>query len=109
MATTVYSVEEIELQTGEKVKLKPLSIKELKKFMVVMTKASETMTEEETLDVLIEACGIALEKQLPNLVSDKDLLEDALDIPTINRILEVCGGIKMDDANLLQAALAGNI
>lgn len=109
MATTVYSVEEIELQTGDKVKLKPLSIKELKKFMNVMAKANESMTEEETLDVLIEACGIALEKQLPNLVSDKDLLEDALDIPTINRILEVCGGIKMDDANLLQAALAGNI
>mgnify|MGYP003347891844 CR=1 FL=1 len=38
----------------------------------------------------------------------KDAFEDALDVPTINRILEVCGGIKMDDPNLLAAAvLAG--
>jgi hypothetical protein len=42
------------------------------------------------------------------LVADKDKLEDALDMPTINRILEVCGGIKLDDPNLLAAAvLAG--
>lgn len=108
MATTVYSVEEIELQNGAKVKLKPLSIKELRKFMEVMQKTSEVTGEEETLDLLIDACGVALEKQLPELVKDKDALEDALDIPTINRILEVCGGIKMDDPNLLAAAvLAG--
>ena len=108
MATTVYSVEEIELQNGAKVRLKPLSIKELRKFMEVMQRTAEVTDEDKTLDLLIEACGVALEKQLPELVKDKDALEDALDIPTINRILEVCGGIKMDDPNLLAAAvLAG--
>jgi hypothetical protein len=51
---------------------------------------------------------VALEKQLPDLVKDIDAFEDTLDVPTINRILEVCGGIKMDDPNLLAAAvLAG--
>lgn len=108
MATTVYDVEEIELQNGAKVKLKPLSIKELRKFMAAIQKTAETNTEEQTLTVLIDACAVALEKQLPDLVSDRDALEDALDVPTINRILEVCGGIKMDDPNLLAAAvLAG--
>jgi hypothetical protein len=49
-----------------------------------------------------------LEAQLPDLVKDRDKLEDALDVPTINRILEVCGGIKLDDPNLVAAAvLAG--
>jgi len=62
------------------------------------------------LDLLIDACAVALEKQLPDLVADRDAFEDVLDVPTINRILEVCGGIKMDDPNLLaQAALAGQI
>jgi hypothetical protein len=108
LASTVYDVEEITLQNGAKVTLKPLSIKELRKFMVVMSKTANIETEDETLTLLIEACAIALEKQLPDLVKDKDALEDALDVPTINRILEVCGGIKMDDPNLLAAAvLAG--
>ena len=76
--------------------------------MQVINKTAESNTEDETLSVLIDACAVALEKQLPDLVSDRDALEDALDVPTINRILEVCGGIKMDDPNLLAAAvLAG--
>lgn len=108
MATTVYNVEEITLQNGVTVKLKPLTIKELRKFMVVIQKTADVTTEDETLTILIEACAVALEKQLPDLVKDVDSFEDVLDVPTINRILEICGGIKMDDPNLLAAAvLAG--
>ncbi len=108
MATTVYDVEEIQLQNGATVKLKPLTIKELRKFMVVIQKTAEVTSEDETLTILIEACAVALEKQLPELVKDIDAFEDTLDVPTINRILEVCGGIKMDDPNLLAATvLAG--
>jgi phosphohistidine swiveling domain-containing protein len=108
LATTVYNVEEITLQNGVTVKLKPLTIKELRKFMVVIQKTADVTTEDETLTILIEACAVALEKQLPDLVKDVDAFEDVLDVPTINRILEVCGGIKMDDPNLLAAAvLAG--
>ena len=108
LATTVYNVEEVQLQNGQTVKLKPLSIKELRKFMEAIQKTANVTTEGETLTVLIEACAITLEKQLPELVADKEALEDALDVPTMNRILEVCGGIKLDDPNLLAAAvLAG--
>jgi hypothetical protein len=108
LATTVYDVEEIQLQNGATVKLKPLTIKELRKFMAAIAKTAEVTTEDETLTILIDACAVALEKQLPDLVKDRDAFEDTLDVPTINRILEVCGGIKMDDPNLLAAAvLAG--
>jgi len=108
LATTVYDVEEIQLQNGATVKLKPLTIKELREFMKVINRTQEVTTEDETLTILIEACGVALQKQLPDLVADKDAFEDTLDVPTINRILEVCGGIKMDDPNQLAAAvLAG--
>lgn len=108
MASTVYDVEEIELQNGAKVKLKPLSIKQLRKFMEVIKKVQEAEDETATLGILVEACGVAIETQLPDLVADVEKLEEALDVPTINRILEVCGGIKMDDPNLIAAAvLAG--
>jgi hypothetical protein len=108
LATTVYDVEQIKLQDGSTVELKPLSIAKLRKFMAVMNKAQEATTEDESLSVLISACAIALESQVPDLVKDHEKLEEALDVPTINRILEVCGGIKLDDPNLIAAAvLAG--
>ncbi len=108
MATTVYDVEEIELQNGSKIKLKPLTIKALREFMLEIKKTENSKTEDETLTILTTACGIAIKSQVPELVADRDKLEDALDMPTINRILEVCGGIKLDDPNLLAAAvLAG--
>lgn len=108
MASTVYDVEKIKLQNGAEVELKPLTIKELRKFMTVIQKTAEVSSEDETLTLLIDACAVALEKQLPELVKDRDAFEDVLDVPTINRILEVCGGIKMDDPNQLAAAvLAG--
>ena len=108
MATTVYDVEEIELRNGSVIKLKPLSIKDLRKFMATIQETQHVETEDQTLSILIKACAIAIESELPELAKDIDALEGALDVPTINRILEVCGGIKMDDPNLLAAAvLAG--
>jgi len=108
LATTVYDVEEIVLQNGDKVQLKPLSIKALRKFMAAIAKTASSESEDQTLTVLIEACAVAIESQLPELAADMDKLEGALDMPTINRILEVCGGIKLDDPNLTAAVvLAG--
>lgn len=106
MATTVYDVEEIQLQDGKTVKLKPLSIRELRRFMEVMGKTAVSTTEEEALSILIEACGIALERQIPEIKDNKEMLEDILDVPTINRIIKVCGGIDLEDPNLLAAAQA---
>ena len=108
MATTVYDVEEIELQDGSVVKLKPLSIKKLKDFMAEIQKTASSESEDATLTILIDACGIALESQLPAIVKDRDAFESVLDMPTIYRIIEVCGGIDLEDPNLLAAAvLAG--
>jgi phosphohistidine swiveling domain-containing protein len=101
LASTVYDVEKIKLQNGAEVELKPLTIKELREFMKVIAKTATVSTEDETLTLLIDACAVALEKQLPELVKDRDAFEDVLDVPTINRILEICGGIKMDDPNQL--------
>ena len=52
MATTVYDVEEIQLQNGAKVTLKPLTIKELRKFMEAIQKTAEVKNEDETLKFL---------------------------------------------------------
>ena len=61
-------------------------------------------TEEDNLDILVEASGIALTKQLPEIAGNTEQLEDLLDIPTMWKIIEVAGGIKMADPNLLMEA-----
>ena len=42
---------------------------------------------------------------------DKELFENTIEVPTLMKILEVAGGLKLDDndPNLLGANLAGNL
>lgn len=107
MATQVFETEEIELQDGTEVTLRPLTIKRLRRFMDVV-KQLDGMEEDEdrAVNQMVDACAIALEKAAPELVEDRDALEEALDIPTMWRILEIAGGVKMGDPNP-RAALAG--
>lgn len=105
MATKVYETYEIELQDGTTVILKPLSLKKLRLFMDKMVKLDGTPTEQTAIEILVDAVAIAISESAPQLSQDRDKLEDALDMPTIMKIIEVCGGIKLDDPNLLTAAL----
>ena len=59
--------------------------------------------EVEAMGVLFELATICIEKQVPKLV-ESDELEDVLDMPTIYKIIEVCGGVKLNDPNLMAAA-----
>ena len=104
MATTLYDTVEIELQDGRKATLKPLPIKRLKEFMKVVTKLDTVQDEEEAIDIFLEASAIALRSSLPDLAGNKEALEEALDVPTIWKIMEICGGIKLGDPNLMAAA-----
>lgn len=104
MATKIYDEVEIQLQNGNKVLLRPLPIKKLRGFMKEIQKLDTIKDEDEAIDIFVDACAIALSKDLPDLVADRDALEDALDVPTIWKIVEVCGGVKMGDPNLIAAA-----
>jgi hypothetical protein len=105
LATKVYETYEIELQDGTAVTLKPLPINSLREFMGHMGKLDGTLTEGDAVDVLIDAAAVGIKLSAPELAADKNRLGDVLDMPTIMKIIEVCGGIKMDDPNLMAAAL----
>jgi hypothetical protein len=75
------------------------------------------LKEEDTaFDIYINCCGIALEKEVADtfentrddekVLSDdyREYLEDVLDMDTIYKILEICGGLKLNDPKLLEAA-----
>ena len=109
MATTVYDVVEIELSDGSNLTLRPLPIKQLKKFMEVIRSidVKEDATEDDAMDVFIQAAMICLETFKPELSKDIDKFESVVEVPTMMKILEVCGGLKLTDPNLLGAALVG--
>lgn len=68
----------------------------------------DTAARQEVLgmDRLVDAASICLENKIPEVCADRDKLEDILDMPTIYKVIEICGGIKLDDPNLLAAATA---
>lgn len=109
MPTTVYDVVDIELSDGTSITLKPLSIKQLKKFMSTIKEMEnpENESEDAAMEVFIKAAMICLENVKPELASNKDKFEEVIEVPTMMKILEVMGGLKLNDPNLLGAALVG--
>lgn len=103
MATKVYVTESFELQDGTEVEIKPLNIKRLRKFMEIVAKLEETEKEVDAIDILFDATALVIERSNPKLAEDRETLEDILDVPTMYRILEVAGGVKLGDPNLLTA------
>lgn len=109
MATTVYDVIEVQLSNGELLTIKPLPIKHLKKFMATIKKMDDPSleTEDQAMDVFVEAAMVCLEVLKPELSTDKNKFEEVIEVPTMMKILEIAGGLKLNDPNLLGAALVG--
>lgn len=124
MATSVYSQEEISLQDGTDVVLRSMPIGRLRRFMDAWEKFTDVKTDAEGFDVILNCAGIALEDNFKGkfdslkataaeqkkgkYLSDdyKEYLEDVIDLDTAYKILDVCGGIKLNDPKLLEAAAA---
>lgn len=122
MATKVYNQEEISLQDGTDVVLKPLPIGRLRRFMEAWAKFAEVENDDQGFDVFINCSGIALEdnyrgkfdslkataeqKEAGEYLSPeyKEYLEDTLELESIYKILDVCGGIKLNDPKLMELA-----
>ena len=109
MATTVYDTVDIEISDGSTITLKPLPIKQLRKFMEVVNSMGidENKTELDAMDQFVEAALICVDGLGRKDLADKDKFEEVIDTPTMMKILEVAGGLKLTDPNLLGAALVG--
>jgi hypothetical protein len=108
LATTVYDIVEIELSNGETISIRPLPIKQLRKFMEAIKEVdSENTNEDDAMNIFIKASMICLETFKPELSQNKEKFEEVVEVPTMMKILEVCGGLKLTDPNLLGAALVG--
>jgi hypothetical protein len=129
MATAVTDAVEILLQDGTEVVVRPLPIVQLRRFMQAWREMQdlkgkdEAEKEEDSFRVFVNCAGIALENQFKALekftetkgkLKDplskeyRDYLESVLDMDTIFKVLEVGGGLKLNDPNLLAAVAAAN-
>lgn len=115
MANTVYTTHEYLLDDGKTViVLKPLVLSRMRRFMqIINEELPEVKDEMDLQDKLFDAAVVCLEKHNPEVVKDLDALKDNLDLETLYKILEICGGIKLNDPNLAAAlesqASAGTI
>jgi hypothetical protein len=113
MPTTVYETLEIKLSNGNTITVKPLTIKKLKKFLAVVNKLKDdsVKTEEDAMEVFIEAGMVCMEQFAPDIATDKELFEETIEVPTLMKVLEIAGGLKLnnDDPNFPGANLAGNL
>jgi hypothetical protein len=105
VATSVYTVEEIVLQDGTEVTLKPLNIKNLRKFMKKFKEIEKLKDDDQVVDFLIEVGQLCL-SSLYKEYEDTEKFEDAVDMPTVHKIIEICGGVKLNDPELMAAAAA---
>lgn len=119
MATAVYNEEIIALQDGAEVKLRPLAIGRLRRFMKAWEdfKEVDANDEDASLNIFVRCAGIAVEDSFKDkfdkTYQDSDLteeyktyLEDVLDMDTIYKILEVCGGLDLKNPKLREMAEA---
>lgn len=104
-AHQVFTTEEIELQDGTIITLRPLPIKPLRRVMAEWKKMQDEEAMKETeehpdpaTDVLVNMGMICLEnkKGAEEISIDKDAFEDVVDTNTLFRIIKVCSGIDLE-------------
>lgn len=93
---------DIEFADGKTRTVQPLTIKSLRKFMKVaenLDVGGEGRLTDEDIDKMMEAASIIMERIDPELAADRENLEDALDVETFWKIMQVAMGNKLADPN----------
>lgn len=93
MATTVYEAETIKLMDGTEITIRPLKLSLLRPFMKKFEGvAAVSEDNDKSLALLLECVQIAMRQYHPELSTDIAKLEDALDLPTLYKIVEIASG-----------------
>ena len=76
--------------------VRPLTLKQLRKFVKVIEKLGSTedatTMSDEDIDTMLDAAEIILAKVDPKLAADREALEDAVDLVSFNKMMNVAMG-----------------
>ena len=101
MTVTVHEEKTVLLFNDQEIKIRPLKISLLRKFMKEFEKMDEVQTDNaKSMDVLMKCVQIAMEQYSPELAKDAKALEDILDLPTVYKIVEAASGSQLGDLDL---------
>jgi hypothetical protein len=88
--TTVWTMDGVELE------ISPLKIKYLREFMTAFKAIGDSLTEDESIDALVECARICMKQFYPEISQSIETLSDNLDMPTVYIVLDFAGGIKIN-------------
>jgi hypothetical protein len=97
MATSVYDIKNIKILDGTEIEISPLKIKYLREFMDKFENVKTAKGEVEAIEALSECAQVCMKQTRPDLANDKQKFEDAIDLETLYKILDVCAGIKINE------------
>lgn len=84
---------EILFADGKKRVIRPLTIRNLRKFMkVVKDLRMDDALEDKDIDIMVEAAAIALSNVDSELAADLDKLEDSLDLRCFGELMSAAMG-----------------
>lgn len=96
MATTTYEEKTLVLIDGTEIKVRPLKISLLREFLKKFDGVAAVVEDnEKTMTILVECVQIAMKQYKPEIADDISKLEDVLDLPTVNKIIEAASGVDL--------------
>lgn len=102
MTKKVYEEDQVKLQGWQKpIVIRPLVIKQFRrvaKILDFITNPDEDHKDSTVVDILLEATAIAMETFEPKLAKPEDL-ENYVDMASMEHILNVATGVKLNDPN----------
>jgi hypothetical protein len=94
VAESLFTGIEIEFADGKKRLIKPLTIRQLRKFVKLIDGLDANMTSlsDEDIDRMLDAAAVIVERCDPELAEDHDRLEEAVDLVVFNAMVSVAMG-----------------
>ena len=94
MSNSLFTGTEVEFADGKKRMVKPLTIRQLRKFVKLVDGLDANMTSlsDEDIDRMLDAAAVIIEKSDSKLSEDREALEDAVDIVVFNALVSIAMG-----------------
>ena len=85
------------LVDGTEVFVTPLKIKYLREFMTAFENVKGAVNDDAAIDGLVECARICMKQYFPEISKSTDLIEDAMTLKDIYRLLDISAGIKVNE------------